>query len=394
MSSIRFLSQRTLPEPLLTARCKRSPELGPRLLFFSGGSALKALSSSLTAYTHNSIHCITPFDSGGSSAVLRQAFRMPAVGDIRNRLMALADQSLLGNPEIVALFASRLPKDADADALRRELANLAHGRHPLVAAIPNPMRKIIRTSFYALREQLPPSFDLRGASLGNLVLASGYLSNRRHLDPVIYLFSMLVRVLGVVRPILNRDLHLAARLSDGRVLVGQHLLTGKETPPLTAAIESIWLTQRLDTTTPAAASIRPKTARLIDSADCISYPMGSFFTSLIATLLPRGVGLAVSRAACPKVFIPNTGNDPELLDYDLDRQVETLLGVLRRDNPETIEPAAVLSVILVDKRSAAPLDRERWARLGIQVLECDLVSERSAPYLDAEKLAQVLVSLS
>jgi 2-phospho-L-lactate transferase/gluconeogenesis factor (CofD/UPF0052 family) len=47
---------------------------------------------------------------------------------------------------------------------------------------------------------------------------------------------------------------------------------------------------------------------LIREAELICYPMGSFYSSLIANLLPKGVGKAVSRNPCPKVFIPNTAN--------------------------------------------------------------------------------------
>ena len=90
----------TIPDPVRLERFRHAPELGARLLFFTGGTGLRGLSRKLVEYTHHSTHIITPFDSGGSSAKLRKAFRMPAVGDMRNRLMALADQSVLGNPEI------------------------------------------------------------------------------------------------------------------------------------------------------------------------------------------------------------------------------------------------------------------------------------------------------
>jgi hypothetical protein len=52
------------------------PDLGPRILFFSGGSALRRLSEKLVDYTHNSIHLITRSirrQFGG----LAQGFRMP-----------------------------------------------------------------------------------------------------------------------------------------------------------------------------------------------------------------------------------------------------------------------------------------------------------------------------
>ena len=73
------------------------PELGPHIVFFTGGTALRHISQHLAELTHNSVHLVTPFDSGGSSATLRQAFGMPAVGDIRNRLLDLADTSFVPN---------------------------------------------------------------------------------------------------------------------------------------------------------------------------------------------------------------------------------------------------------------------------------------------------------
>ena len=76
-------------------RDERSPEHGPRVLFFSGGTALRGVSRVLSDHTHNSIHIITPFDSGGSSAVIREAFGMLAIGDILNRLMALDRKSVV-----------------------------------------------------------------------------------------------------------------------------------------------------------------------------------------------------------------------------------------------------------------------------------------------------------
>ena len=41
---------------------------------FSTDRVRRILSMALPNYTHNSIHLVTPFDSGGSSAKLRQAF--------------------------------------------------------------------------------------------------------------------------------------------------------------------------------------------------------------------------------------------------------------------------------------------------------------------------------
>lgn len=88
------------------------PPLGPRLVF-TGGTALRDLSRQLIHYTHNSVHLVTPFDSGGSSAALRRSFAMPAVGDIRNRLLALADSAVVP-AAVMAFCASRLPDKCEA----------------------------------------------------------------------------------------------------------------------------------------------------------------------------------------------------------------------------------------------------------------------------------------
>lgn len=385
-----------VPDPIRTARLQCCPELGPRLLFFSGGTALRGLSRELVRYTHNSLHVITPFDSGGSSAKLRQAFQMPAIGDIRNRLMALADQSLRGNPEVVALFGHRFPRRASREDLAGQLERMVRGRHPLVAAIPDPMRKIVRNHLALFREQMPAGFDLRGASIGNLVLTAGYLTNRRMLDPVIYLFSRLVQARGEVRPVVNQNLHLAARLRDGRVVVGQHLLTGKEQAPPDSPLEELFLVPSLGSTEPAQTSIRNKMRELVLGADLICYPPGSFYTSLVANLLPRGVGSAVAAARCPKVFVPSTGEDPETLGLTLADQVDVLLRTLLRDDPERIRKSDVLGYVLLDSRHggyAGGLDRAALAARNVTIVDCTLITKDSRPYIDSQLLAEALLSL-
>src|SRR4051794_18824549 len=118
------------PDDLRVLRSSRAPELGPRILFLSGGSALRPLSRVLKQYTHNSVHLITAFDSGGSSAQLRHAFAMPAIGDLRNRIVALADESVRGNPQIYRLFGYRLPASAARAPLATELECPGVGASP------------------------------------------------------------------------------------------------------------------------------------------------------------------------------------------------------------------------------------------------------------------------
>jgi len=398
MLRLKITREVNLPDPMRLARYKRAPELGPRLLFFSGGTALRELSRRLVAYTQNSVHVITPFDSGGSSAVLREAFHMPAVGDIRNRLMALADQSIMGNPDIYRLFAYRFPKDKSPEDLNDMLNSLVEGTGPLIEAVTDPMREIIRNHLMSFQENMPDDFDLRGASIGNLILAGGYLMYRRHFDSVIYLFSKLVEVRGVVRPVINQYLHLAAELEDSRVLVGQHLLTGKETPPIDSPVRRIWLTKDRENPEPTRPEIRDKTRRLISRADLICYPVGSFYTSVLCNLLPGGVGRAISRTECAKVYVPNTGGlDPEQRGMTLASSVRMLLHYLYQDCDGDPPSDRLLNFVLIDSRRGdypAPLELKKIERLGVEIIDTELITEQSRPYLDPELLAQVLLSLT
>lgn len=396
---VRVTHLRSVPDPLRLLRFEEAPELGPRVLFFSGGTALRKTARAIKRYTHNSIHLITPFDSGGSSAKLRAAFSMPAVGDIRNRLMALADESLRGNPEIYDLFAFRFPEQEDASALRARLDTMIERKDALVSRVPDPMRKIIRTHLRHFRDEMPEGFDLRGASVGNLILTGGYLNNERRLDPVIYMFSMLVKARGVVRPICNQHLHLAATLADGTRALGQHVLTARGAAGPGSRIVDLSLCDSLDRGAPARAWIRRKTRKLIAQADLIVFPMGSFYTSVVANLLPEGVGAEVAANPCPKVYVPNAGEDPEEVGLTVAGAAETLVRYLRRGAGEAASrPVSdFLNYVLVDSRGAGygrRLDPEGVRALGADVIDAPLTTPNSRPRLDAERVARALLSLA
>lgn len=393
---VRLVRTVAIPDPDRLARMRRAPELGPSVLFFSGGSALRGLCPALIRHTHNSVHLITPFDSGGSSAVLRRAFGMPAVGDMRNRLMSLADRSLTGNPAVYDLFARRLSRHDGLEAAAEFAAMLA-GEHPLVQAVTGPMRRIISRHLAYFRHAMPDDFDLRGASVGNLILAGGYFNFGRKLDPVLSLFSKLVEAKGVVRPIVDRDLTLAARLRDGTLLLGQHLLTGKEVPAIASPVDTVFLCASPEDPSPVRPAISRWTGERIRSAQVICYPVGSFYSSLVATLLPRGVGRAVARAGCPKVYVPNTVGDPEQLGLGLADQVRVLADHLLADLPGSGRITDVIGVVLVDLRNGRypkPLALRAIRRMGVEVLDVPLVTPSSAPFLDPEATVACLLSFA
>jgi len=391
--------QRTvsMPDILRVSRYEKTPEYGPRVLFFSGGTALTQTSRVLKRFTHNSIHLVTPFDSGGSSAILRQAFDMPAIGDMRSRMMALADESISGHPEVFALFAYRLPKVAKPKELLHQLQQMAQGKDARVAAIKQPMRRLVRNHLAMFLDAMPDNFDLRGASIGNLILASGYLTHELKLDPVIFMFSKLVNVLGEVTTTVSDTLHLAVRLDNGETIYGQHMITGKEVDRLHNAIEDIFLVDSLENPTKAKAQIPKKRKKLIADADLICFPPGSFYTSILANLLPKGVGQAVAARCCPKVYVPSLGEDPERIGLSLDGSVFKLLDYLKRDAGAKCPTSRLLTHVFIDSENGEGLKPSTVKSLrqeGVEVVDTRLITPQSTPYYDPQLLVMALLSLT
>jgi 2-phospho-L-lactate transferase/gluconeogenesis factor (CofD/UPF0052 family) len=125
--------------------------------------------------------------------------------------------------------------------------------------------------------------------------------------------------------------------------------------------------------------------------------MGSFYTSIVANLLPKGVGRAVQKNPCPKVYIPNTDRDPEAYGLDVAGQVEQLIAYLRKDDPDSIAPSQVLDFVLLDSkmgRYRGSFLQKRLRALGVEVIDTRLLTPESAPYIDSNRLIPILLSLA
>ena len=58
-----------------------------------------------------------------------------------------------------------------AEALTDELSEMVAGDQALVAAVPDPTRRVVRTHLRFFADRMPADFDLRGANVGNRVRA-------------------------------------------------------------------------------------------------------------------------------------------------------------------------------------------------------------------------------
>jgi hypothetical protein len=113
--------------------------------------------------------------------------------------------------------------------------------------------------------------------------------------------------------------------------------------------------------------------------------------------LPDGVCAAIANNDCPKVYVPNLGQDPEQIGMTMDSSIKTLLRYLHQNTGSEYDAGQFLNFVLLDSRNGNYPDRVSAGlldELGIQLIDTKLVRKHSAPYYDPELLVSALLSLT
>ncbi|KAF9736822.1 hypothetical protein PMIN06_012199 [Paraphaeosphaeria minitans] len=340
------------------------------IVVFSGGSAANNLVDVFKAVREDKkcqLSYVIPIsDNGGSSSELIRVFGGPGIGDVRSRLVRLIpddpDHDDSEKAAIKIFFNHRLPKDQFT--ARQEWIQFVDASHSLWTNISTAkkelMRAILNSANFEILKRMRPSstFDFSGASIGNLFLTGARLFTGS-LESAIYLLSSICSVPNhtSVLPAINTNFthHISAGLSNGTIITGQNSIshpsetTALDTTPLTAhedterhdAIEDANLPGTLPTLrkqyinfsktdeddlparierlwyiNPYGQEIRlaanPAVLAALGSAQAIIYSIGSLYTSLIPSLILKGVGTAVAHASIKyKILVLNSTNDRE-----------------------------------------------------------------------------------
>ncbi len=283
------------------------------------------------------IVCVS--DDGGSTGLLRQAFGIPAVGDVRNCLVALA----AGSPALRYLFECRLRSDC----------------------------------------------GLNGHSLGNLIVAA--LSDRSgNLRRAIRLASEFLDLQGDVLPCTEVSASLCAEFCDGEIIRGETKIAAAR-----KSIRRVWLD-------PVDAPAAHGVIDVLRSADAIVLGPGSLHTSIIPNLLPAGVADAVRESRALKILVCNlmtqAGETEQYSAADHVRAVQGYLGesglhiclINSREVPETQrEQYAQMGAHPVRR------DEEEIHSLGVVPIAMDLLAEGEREVRhDPMKLARWIVALA
>ena len=203
----------------------------PKLVVFSGGTAMNMIADELSEMTQKVTHVIPVSDNGGSTSEIVRVLGGPAVGDLRSRCLRLTDESTPEAVAVKALLAYRL-HPTDGELARREWYKIQEGDHEIWNGIGQDYANIIRRFLVHFHQEVTSKpikerFDFVNGSIGNFFFAGARLFFRS-MDAAIFLYSRVSRIpddtliVPCISQVENERVNLAAELVDGTILRGQN----------------------------------------------------------------------------------------------------------------------------------------------------------------------------
>jgi uncharacterized cofD-like protein len=319
-------------DALFETRLKR----GYKIVTIGGGTGLSTLLRGLKRHTANLTAVVTVSDDGGSSGRLQKELGVLPPGDIRNCLVALADDEAL----VTDLFRYRF---TEGDGLS-------------------------------------------GHSFGNLFLAamSGVTGN---FDEAIKVSSRVLNIKGRVLPATLAVAQLRATLVDGAIVEGESNISSSRIPIAHVALD------------PPGAQPLSEVIEAIREADAIVLGPGSLYTSILPNLLVERVAREIELANAVKIYVCNVMTQPGETDhYSAARHVEALITAAKAAVCDIVVvndelPRKLRDAYAEEGQLPVEIDAQRLERLGVTVVRAAVMSETETVRHDPEKLATVVVGI-
>lgn len=314
----------------------REPAL--RIVTIGGGTGLSTLLRGMKHLPVQITAVVTAGDDGGSSGRLRSEFNVPAPGDIRNCLVALADsETLLGE-----LFQYRFETEDPG---------------------------------------------LNGHSFGNLFITA-MTKVSGSFERAIIESSRVLNIRGTVVPSSLENIVVGAEMADGTTLRGETTIVESRTP-----IRHVFLE-------PANAEAYEPAVAAIMTADLVVLGPGSLYTSVIPNLLVQGIAHALRHTPAERVYVCNVATQPGETDgYSVK---DHIAGIAEHLGDLPIDRVLVNSNLEPSKDGIKPewgVSAVEFTGLGafegrIEIETRDVVNPDFPLRHDPDKLAAVLVELA
>lgn len=315
--------------------------LGPKIVTIGGGTGLSTLLVGLKGYTRNITAVVAVTDEGGSSGRIRHEWGMLPPGDIRNCIVALAEN----------------------DNSLNSLLNFRFDRG-----------------------------ELRGHSLGNLILLAA-TEMVGDFQRAVQELNKLLAIRGQVLPVTTETVTLKGETFDGKIVSGELEISDNG-----SNLSKLWLE-------PTNAKPLESVIKAVDDADLIVLGPGSLFTSLLPTLLLKDLAFQLKNTSVPIVYIANLVTQPkETEGMNILSHIDWITGVLGVVPDYVIANQAPISEEYLKRYSnigADPLylsDREEkyLQSLGVTVIYGDFIYIKDDKYLrhDTYNLTDSIMTLA
>lgn len=220
--------------------------MNKKIVVLGGGTGMSILLGGLKNFPLDITAIVSVSDDGSSTGRLREEFNTPAVGDIRRVLISLSETE----PLVEKLFNYRFVTCSDLD----------------------------------------------GHTIGNLIL-TGLKEITGNLSEGIEALSKVFNLKGKVLPLTEDNAILMARMEDGSIVEGEHLITASP-----KKIKDVFYKSKMEVT--------PGVIDAILNADAIVLSMGSIYTSIIPNLINKSLIEAIDKSNAKIMYACNMVTQP------------------------------------------------------------------------------------
>jgi uncharacterized cofD-like protein len=355
---------------------------GRRIVVIGGGTGLSTMLRGLKKYSSNITAIVTVADDGGSSGKLQKQLNILPPGDIRNCLVALADDETQMTELFQYRFRNSVQPESAVGAARHTLhASAVETLHAVPEGAGGPTPRL-RPATEGYGE------GLRDHAFGNLLIAAMTAINDGDFEKAIRETSRVLNVRGRVLPSTVEHVRLRGEMEDGSFLEGETTIANS---PL--RIRRIYMV-------PDNACPVEEVPEAIRNADVIVLGPGSVFTSIIPNLLVQGVAEVLSKSRAKRIYVCNVMTQPGETDnfsaYDHVMTLENHAGrrifdyvLVNTGQPtqELLEKYRKTGSVLVE----ADLDRIR--RAGYRPIAGNFIDQTDVVRHDAKLLAEAIMDL-
>lgn len=291
-----------------------------KIVVLGGGTGLSTLLRGLKNFPLDITAVVSVSDDGKSTGRLRKEFNIPAVGDVRRVLISLAEIE------------------------------------PLVENV--------------LDYRFTTNSELNGHTVGNLLLTA--ITNiTGNMSDGIEAIGSVLNLKGKVLPLTEDNVVLMGKMSDGKIIEGEHNITEAE-----GKIEDIFYKEK--------PVICEKVIEKIKEADLIIFSMGSLYTSIMPNLISEDIIKAIDESKAKLMYTCNMMTQPgETDNYTIVDHIKVLnkhlgnkkIGVVLANNGE-IEKSIIEKYATLEQKDPIQLNekqKEELQKLDVELIENNYV---------------------